>query len=969
MKHRRPRCLLLGVGAALFLHLTSGSACAQIAPAVPQIPVPVKQPAARYWTSRWSFDDVDIQTVFTRMKSMGVEIPFKATGNVSVDFDVSVPWNRLRDGKAYRFGGQLKAQRLQLEHMLLEDLEAEVRYVDGVLKLVDVKGRWTDLAETETRGSFRGKAEAELLPRGKFRTDIVAESLPLSPLQQMLLANSEQPTRSMRGTVSGRIEFNAPIEQLSDPKHWSLDADLQVENFRLGGALALAAQTGPVQIRDGVFRAEQIRISSPSSADVLLALGLQVELAGQQRFNFQVRANDIPLEDVTEMVFDDPAIATGKLDLNLRGRGELSTESWDIAGQIGSPGLTVLGQDLGLVEHDFQFDRRRFEFAAIDPKAGEQSDRILIKRIVADYVLDENSLQINDISARVFDGIVEGQATFARKDGAQHRLQANWRDLDLHLNATPFVPGRLKVAASTSGSIEWSFGRGALGTPAAHQGTVDARLEQVTIGGADVGDLDISMHAAESAVQLAGDGKLFGGQVRVDTSSEIEPEDSWWTILERPVGNAQGKQMKLASIAHALKLDRRARWDGTVSLNLQQPTLALSSSSAAKTPLLAISVQDAAIDGHSISRRVDLLLRMKGDTIVVEQLSGNYAGGNVWLEGRWSLRHGPRRIHCRLARIDAGLALLPVLPAAAQRVDGKVSGKITLTGDESLRVGGSITARDSALFSIPTGTVHAGVRGSMPLDFSHWKLTLHSIRAEMADGRISADAHLASSHNHRRGFDLSSRWDIRRVNFGKLLAATGSKSRFANGNMTGSLTLGGRGIRDSRDLVGRFDARLGSTQAAAVPGLMEANQFLGLISLNGVRFKNGGMKGIISSGSASLDEFWLSSGTVKVWSEGKVQLANQRMDLDVVISTGYLQSDQGQLLSLASQLAIQSVIPVAALVEVNRILNYRTLHLAFDGPLNDPRIRLKPMEIIREEAARFLLRELLIAGSVSGDVL
>ena len=138
------------------------------------------------------------------------------------------------------------------------------------------------------------------------------------------------------------------------------------------------------------------------------------------------------------------------------------------------------------------------------------------------------------------------------------------------------------------------------------------------------------------------------------------------------------------------------------------------------------------------------------------------------------------------------------------------------------------------------------------------------------------------------------------------------------------------------------------------------------MSLAGVQFTEGHIDGVIASGAASIDEFWLRGGSVNVWSDGKIQLADRRVDLNVVVSTGYLNSGN-RLLSLASQLAVQSVLPIAALVEVNRVLSHRTVHLGFSGPLSDPRIRLKPMEIIREEAARFLLRELLIATSASAN--
>lgn len=159
--------------------------------------------------------------------------------------------------------------------------------------------------------------------------------------------------------------------------------------------------------------------------------------------------------------------------------------------------------------------------------------------------------------------------------------------------------------------------------------------------------------------------------------------------------------------------------------------------------------------------------------------------------------------------------------------------------------------------------------------------------------------------------------------------------------------------------------RLGATQAAAIPGLMQANQFMGVLSLQGLQFREGGITGVIGAGAATIDEFWLSSPRVKFWSDGKIYLANQRMDLDVVISTNNFEFGNAQVVAFASQLAIQSALPVTTLVEVNRMLSNRTIHLDFVGTMADPRLRLKPLEMLREEAARFLLRELLVAASAT----
>ncbi len=95
------------------------------------------------------------------------------------------------------------------------------------------------------------------------------------------------------------------------------------------------------------------------------------------------------------------------------------------------------------------------------------------------------------------------------------------------------------------------------------------------------------------------------------------------------------------------------------------------------------------------------------------------------------------------------------------------------------------------------------------------------MQGELAGGRIAGEVRLSSSSIRAGAFDLSSRWDANRVDFGELLTAVGSSSEVAHGRMTGQLSLGGRGVRSTSDLVGRFDVRLDATQAAAIPGLLQ----------------------------------------------------------------------------------------------------------------------------------------------------
>ncbi len=991
-----PRPLLRAVLVTLLSSLAT-AAFAQQQPAKPppgpdepgrDAAVAPQPPQQRYWTTNWSFQDVDVQNLLARLNSIGLEIPVDAEGDVSVAFTVSVPWTSLRDGKAYRFQGRIRSKRLRLEHLLLEDFDADVTYRDGVLNLADVQGRWTDnrqldpsvglpvadsdndsgQATAPTGGSFKGNASVEVLPRGDFQATLQADSLPIGPLHDLLLSvNKQADARAVGGIVSGDLQFRAPVDQLREVTRWTVDADLQIDDFGYDGAVPLSADTGRIRIRDGIIHLDEVHVTSSAAPDIRIDLAAQLELIDRRRFQFRIRANDAPLETFSEIAVPGGSLARGKLDLDAEGRGELgsgasATPVWDISGRVGSPMLSVLGQPLGLLEHQFRFDQQQLEFVAIDTDTGAEREAMLLKQFSAQYRLEPDVLEMSDLSARLFGGTLRGDAVLARKPSGEHQFHLTWQDLQPVFRTGLWFPADVELTAITSGDVQWTVAADAMDRPASHRGVARLRVAELSIGEAKVGDVQMEVRAGGETIQLQGEGTLFGGGFRVETSSDVVGEDSWQTLLSRPPTlHVNAEAMDLGAVVRVLQPDARRRWDGKLSAKVDfLPDAAMP---ATFQPKLIVSASALTVDGQRLSRRFDAQLKLRGNEIAIERAHGTFAGGRFAADGRWSLGTGPGQVQVRISGIDASKALMFLSATAADRADGKVSGSFSVANGERLRIRGAITSRESYFFAVPTGDVNSGLVASVSRDLRRWEVRLPSIHGQLAGGRITGDAKLSSSSLRPGSMDLASHWKARKVDFGELLASVGSSSRIAHGRLTGSLSLGGQGIRSVDDLAGRFDAGLNATQASAVPGLLGADRYLGIITLGGTQFDEGYIQGVIGGGAANINEFWLRADRVRVWADGMVRLVDVRMDLDVVISTGSFGIGNANLLVFMSQLAIQSVLPVATLLEISRLLSNRTIHLDIRGPLSDPRTRIKPVETIREEAARFLLRELLVAAT------
>src|SRR5690606_16771326 len=93
----------------------------------------------RYWTTNWSFRDINIGTLARRLSRIGITAPVELDGNVTIEFAVSIPINALRDATAYRIVGTLESPRLRVESTTLS-LNTGVNYENGVVSLSDLRG-------------------------------------------------------------------------------------------------------------------------------------------------------------------------------------------------------------------------------------------------------------------------------------------------------------------------------------------------------------------------------------------------------------------------------------------------------------------------------------------------------------------------------------------------------------------------------------------------------------------------------------------------------------------------------------------------------------------------------------------------------------------------------------------------------------------------------------------------------------
>ena len=189
------------------------------------------------------------------------------------------------------------------------------------------------------------------------------------------------------------------------------------------------------------------------------------------------------------------------------------------------------------------------------------------------------------------------------------------------------------------------------------------------------------------------------------------------------------------------------------------------------------------------------------------------------------------------------------------------------------------------------------------------------------------------------------------MDFEQLLDVYAGPTTVGRGDVTGTLSLGGRNIQSLNDLKGRFQLNLGGTDATAVPGLSSAGVTTGALSLTGVRFTDGVVKGQIANGAIGIEQLALLSDRAKVTASGRVSLVGGRMDLRGLIETGNFEA-QSILLGAVAPLALNSVVPLGA---VNQALSDRAAVVDLTGTIQDPQLRIVAAETIQANVRRRLI--------------
>ncbi|MEM1069814.1 MAG: AsmA-like C-terminal region-containing protein [Planctomycetota bacterium] len=950
---------------------------------------PITPPAdgsrVKYWSTTWEFQSIDMERLQGRLKAIGIDLGLNVQGNVTVKLQVGIPWNSIGDGKAYRFDGSVSSRRLILDQLEITDFASSVSYRDGVLTLTQLSADVLDQA-SENNGKIQGRGALELVPRGDAYAELVVEHLGVHSITQLLTQFYPEHASwfPSDGYLSGQLNLQFPVKQIRQASEFKLVGKIAGREFQSKIFPPTDVELNGLVIESNRLKIKSFQVMSQNPIEASRPLRLRGEvdfpLANDGKFSLTLTGDDLPVEDVLRhYVQPDPTSSTlvqGKVDFQAKASGSVdglwSLNDWSIDGAFASPSLRVVGLDFGTLEHRFQVTSGRVRMTPIHASTVLPAN-MRIGRLSMDYLKDDDALQVSALDLAVFGGSIAGTCQLPLRDEGDFLAELTLRRVSPVLRPPVEMAANASVQCQLDGDLRWRAPIVSIASPASHKGNATLTAQDIQFDRQKIGGVTAAVSLLDGKLSINASGNVVGGTIEIETKADLLASDTWADLSDRlrfVDWQFQGLDMsRMAELALGYRPSFSARAGGKMRIDRK-----IESPSTLPKTDFELSLNDVRFRTRLLSRQIKLQGQTDRNVVLIRSLVGDYGEGTLRVAGQVYPLDGQSRFHPKLD-LQVGISRVRLDRSAwflgedvAKQLHGYATARASVTGyQESLRLRGSIEGRELRVNSLPIGAAHSGVIARLDLNHLAWSVHLPSIRSHVGGGQLEGEMLVKSSH--RGGLDLDSTWKSQRVDFLRLMNQLGTSTSFAQGKVSGVLTIDGKDVEAIDDVTGRFNFRLEQTQGAAIPGLVAASQLLGPISLARQSFDVGEAKGVIGKGVVSVDEFWLGSDTALVRADGKLYVRSGRMDLQAMIATGDYGDVAVNFSKIAQQYAIQTLIPASAIVSVTEILRDRTLVVSVMGTTRNPIVRLRPVETFREETVRFLLREgrRLIVASIAAE--
>ncbi|MEM9826854.1 MAG: AsmA-like C-terminal region-containing protein [Planctomycetota bacterium] len=518
---------------------------------------PAQNPPPRYWDSDWSFDDVDVGKLLDRLERFGLVLPVDVSGDVTVRFKVGVPITRLTDTKAYRVSGSIKSPKFTIGTLQLEAFSSSLAYRNGSLSFEKLSSRIID-ADSGASGRLLADGQWQLAGTTQLQLRAAMDQIPVQPITRLIAKTMGDPSaarwaRQLGGRLSGQVAHRSSGDQWADPAQWQTRGTLQLDSFSQAGSEAIDIQVENFELDRGRWNLPEATLKFQNQSSNLskrpeLRIRGDGRLGENGAFRFRVLADDVSLEDLPGLALagnrgGNAPLVSGSVDLDLSAQGQWQNDKMSEAlsqiqlrGRIASPQLRVLGQDLGTLEHRIEITPGSVRVNPIDAEV--RRDRFRIVSAELDWSEQPGAWMIENIQIKLDQGTLVGDAQVATEPDRKHRVRADWKQVRLRLDPSPWLGASWLGASAndgwsidSSGAIDWSVPYASLADPSAHQGSFDWNLRSLRIGGETIAAADLQIESKGETLRVRGEGALLGGTFSIDGQTRTTAGADWTAVL------------------------------------------------------------------------------------------------------------------------------------------------------------------------------------------------------------------------------------------------------------------------------------------------------------------------------------------------------------------------------------------------------------------------------------------------------
>jgi hypothetical protein len=904
-----PRGVVKGISWAANGAINSFSAAAERLRKLCKPPPPGQD--HNYLEADFSLDDVDLAQL---VSGLGLSLPFKLTGILSVELRLGIPTDAGKDMNAYRAEGTARLARLGIEDVQFTDVRARVRYSEGMLRLTEFCGNIPASGRSSERGTFTGTARMQLVHLGPLAAQLRLEHLPVDRLVSLLPGVAADAA----GEISGVVKAACSADKLRDPAAWEASASLEAPLVRLAG-LAVSEASLHAEVARGAatltdFHGRLASGSVTGSGDL--------RLTGPYPYKARIELHDIDVSalDGLSPAYRPPVAATGTLVIDA-----------DLGGSLQPPTVVASG--------NARARRLRIEGVTIDSVSFEWAQK-------------GRELALRAIDARLGDGDVKGTATLPLVDAEPGDADLRLHEVKIEnlLQAIPTFP--LRVAGQVDGTVRGTVTAARIGQPRTLSTQVELTAPLLRVQGIPAQQLRGSIDYRAGVGEYHLQGETLGGRFRLQGKlPEPRPATPEPAKDAPPDGRIEVLGVRLGRLWGALGSENVAGLQGLVSIDLpfrhEGPKRRL-------VGLGSFRIAELRWEGED---RADLIqgdLRLDGERLQLRNVTGALGEGLVAAQVVLPLgRERGGSFNVTLTQVEAARLLRP-WGSGGELIQGPVDVSLRGAIDGGIRGGGTLVLTRGRVLGIEVAEWRLPVHFSLGMSRGDGDLRISDMSAMVAHGRSMGRAHLTWAPAGR----LEGNIRFYDVDLRVLMGSTGDPSTLANGRLGGRIDLGGSEILSADDLTATVSATLSQGQALQLPVLKQITPYL-RPGMSASTFQTGQLEGRLTRGIFRIQRLTLQGGLLQMIVEGTVNLQG-RIDLEVTARTDNITFLPPALRVLGLRLPVAGGLPVGLITEASLLLANRVVHLHVTGTLRNPIIQVQPLPLLTEEAVRYFLTRALI---------